>query len=154
MCHSVTKLASGITKWSINHDKLLYRLVCYMQTTLEFGVLCSVRGSWSDMSLHLYTDADLGGDVCSMKSYSGVYLAVECPNGTHFPISWSSRLQQCMSKSTTESEIVALSDGLFGDAIPVQTVLNMIFDVNIPVILHEDNQSCIHIVNAGYTVQN
>ena len=153
LCHSVTKLASGITKWSINHDKMLYRLVCYMQGTLDFGVMCSVRGSWSDISLHLYTDADLGGDVCSMKSHSGIYLAVECPNGTHFPISWSSRRQQCVSKSTTESEIVALSDGLFGDAIPVQTVLNMIFDASIPVVLHEDNQSCIHIINAGYSAK-
>ena len=153
LCHSVTKLASGITKWSINHDKMLYRLVCYMQGTLDFGGMCSVRGSWSDISLHLYTDADLGGDVCSMKSHSGIYLAVECPNGTHFPISWSSRRQQCVSKSTTESEIVALSYGLFGDAIPVQTVPNMIFDASIPVILHEDNQSCIHIINAGYSAK-
>lgn len=38
LSHGVTKLASGITRWSINHGKMLHRLVAYMQGTSEYGV--------------------------------------------------------------------------------------------------------------------
>ena len=111
LSHGVTKLASEITRWSINHDKMLFRFVSYMNSTLDFGVLASARGTPEIISFHLYTDADLGGDICTMKSHSGAYLAVECPNGTHFPI-WSSRRQLCAPKSTTASELVAMNEGL------------------------------------------
>ena len=153
IAHGVTRLASGITRWSVNHDKMLYRLVSYMNSTVEYGVWCSVRGDSRNMSLHLFTDADLGGDICTMKSHSGIYLVIQSPDGTHFPISWSSRRQQCVAKSTTESEIVALSEGLFNEAIPVQSVLNMVLGFEIPVTLHEDNTACIHIINAGYSAK-
>ena len=151
LSHAVTKLASGITRWSINHDKLLYRLICYMSSTSDYGITASVFGG--DLTLHLYTDADLGGDVCTMKSHSGIYLCAMCDKGTHFPISWTSRRQQCVSRSTTESEIVALSDGLFSDAIPVQTVLQLVLGHDVPLVLHEDNQACIHILNSGYSAR-
>ena len=153
LSHGVTKLASGISRWSVNHDKMLHRLVSYMNATADYGVHCFVNGNPSDISLHLYTDADLGGDVCTMKSHTGIFLCIECPNGTLFPISWSSRRQQCVSKSTTESELVALNDGLYGDALPVQTVLQLIFERDIPLVLHEDNQVCIQILNAGYSAR-
>ena len=153
LSHGVTKLASGISRWSVNHDKMLHRLVSYMNATADYGVHCFVNGNPSDISLHLYTDADSGGDVCTMKSHTGIFLCIECPNGTLFPISWSSRRQQCVSKSTTESELVALNDGLYGDALPVQTVLQLIFERDIPLVLHEDNQACIQILNAGYSAR-
>ena len=148
LSHAVTKLASGITRWSTNHDKMLYRLVCYMSATTDFGVLASMKGTPDTISLHLFTDADLGGDVCTMKSHSGIYLCVECPDGSHFPISWTSRRQQRVSKSTAESELVAMKDGLYTDALPVQTVLELILGRKIPLILHEDNRACIHILGS------
>lgn len=153
LSHGVTKLASGITRWSINHDKMLHRLVAYMNGTIEYGVHCFVHRNPSTLELHLFTDADLGGDVTTMKSHTGIYLCVMSPNGTMFPISWTSRRQQCVSKSTTESEIVALHDGLYSDAIPVQTVLQLVFRRDIPLIIHEDNQACIQILNAGYSAR-
>ncbi|CAL1128425.1 unnamed protein product [Cladocopium goreaui] len=146
-------VCAGISRWSVNHDKMLHRLVSYMNATADYGVHCFVNGNPSDISFHLYTDADLGGDVCTMKSHTGIFLCIECPNGTLFPISWSSRRQQCVSKSTTESELVALNDGLYGDALPVQTVLQLIFERDIPLVLHEDNQACIQILNAGYSAR-
>ena len=86
LSHGVTKLASGITRWSLNHDKMLHRLVSYMHATEEYGMHCVVKGDPSTISLHLFTDADLGGDVCTMKSHTGIYLCIICPNGTMFPI--------------------------------------------------------------------
>ena len=151
LSHAVTRLASGITRWSVNHDKLLYRLACYMNTTSQYGVHCSVKGNSSNVSLHLYVDADLGGDPCTMKSHSGMFLMIACPKGSYFPISWSPRRQQCVSKSTTESELVAMNEGLYQDALPVQTVLEMVVGHHIPLVLHKDNQACIHILNSGFS---
>ena len=86
-----------------------------------------------------------------MKSHSGIYLCVECPDGSHFPISWTSRRQQCVSKSTAEPELVAMNDGLYTDALPVQTVLELVLGRKIPLILHEDNQACIQILKSRYS---
>ena len=38
LAHAVTRLASGITRWSVNHDKMLYRLACHTHTTAQYGV--------------------------------------------------------------------------------------------------------------------
>ena len=47
---------------------------------------------------------------------------------------------------------MALHDGLFANAIPVlQTVLQLGCWHDIRLILHEDNQACIHILKAGYS---
>lgn len=91
--------------------------------------------------------------MTTMKSHTGIYLCVMSSDGTMFPVSWTSRRQQCVSKSTTESEIVALHDGLYSDAIPVQTVLQMVFKRSIPLIIHEDNMACIQILRAGYSAR-
>ena len=108
LSHAVTKLASGITRWTVNHDKLLHRMMCYMQSAVEFGFHGSVKGGPEDISLHLYTDADLGGDVLTMKSHTGIYLCVECPHGTHFPLSWASRRQQCVSEYQNQQRSLSL----------------------------------------------
>jgi hypothetical protein len=44
-----------------------------------------------------------------------------------------------------------MNEGLYTDALPDQTVLELILGRNIPLILHEDNQACIHILKSGYS---
>ena len=50
-------------------------------------------------------DADLGGDVDSSKSTSGYIYTI---GGT--TVSWMSRLQKCVSLSSTEPEYVAIAE--------------------------------------------
>ena len=90
-----------------------------------------VLGVLSEFRLkRLNTGADFGGNVCTMKSHSGIFLCIRCPY-------------------TTESELVALNDGSYGDALRIQTVLEMILGRSIPLVLHEDNQACVHILRSG-----
>ena len=53
--------------------------------------------------LHVYTDADMTGDIDSRKSQSGYLLTFA--GGT---VSWQSRLQQCVALSTTKAEYIAV----------------------------------------------
>ena len=50
-------------------------------------------------------DADLGGDVDSSKSTSGYIYTI---GGT--TLSWMSRLQKCVSLSSTEAKYVAIAE--------------------------------------------
>lgn len=35
----------------------------------------------------------------------------------------------------------------------MHTVLQLVFGRDIPLVIHEDNQACIHILNAGYSAR-
>ena len=75
------------------------------------------------------------------------------PNGTRFPISWSSRRQQAISRSTTEAELVALSDGLFCETLAVQDLLMKIWGSVIKVRINEDDEIVIKVLRAGHSVK-
>ncbi|KAI5438288.1 hypothetical protein KIW84_024143 [Lathyrus oleraceus] len=49
-----------------------------------------------------YTDADMAGDIDSMKSTSGFLITYS--GGA---VSWQSKLQKCVALSTTEAEFIA-----------------------------------------------
>ena len=50
-------------------------------------------------------DADLGGDVASSKSTFGYIYTIG-----GIVVSWMSRLQKCVSLSSTEAEYVAIAE--------------------------------------------
>ena len=57
------------------------------------------------VTLQGFVDADLGGDVDSSKSTSGYIYTI---GGT--TVSWMSKLQKCVSLSSTEAEYVAIAE--------------------------------------------
>ena len=64
---------------------------------LTFGI--------TNVALEGYTDADMAGDLDSRKSTSGYLFTF-----SEGAISWQSRLQKCVSLSTTEAEYVAATE--------------------------------------------
>ena len=70
-----------------------------------------------DLRLMLYVDADFGGDALNVRSTSGGYLVLAGPK-TFFLLMWLAKRQTSTSRSTTESEVVALAESLFHEAIP------------------------------------
>ena len=70
-----------------------------------------------EYDLETYVDADYAHKAEDRRSVSGV---VVCCGGTL--VSWSSRIQKCVTLSTTEAEYVAMADGV-KEALYVRGVL-------------------------------
>uniref|UniRef100_A0A3Q7IX76 Reverse transcriptase Ty1/copia-type domain-containing protein n=1 Tax=Solanum lycopersicum TaxID=4081 RepID=A0A3Q7IX76_SOLLC len=77
------------------HWEAVKWLLRYLRGTSSTS-LCFGKGN---VTLQGFVDADLGGDVDSSKSTSGYIYTI---GGT--VVSWMSRLQKCVSLSSTEAE--------------------------------------------------
>lgn len=97
----------------------------------------------------MYADADWAGDHRERKSKSGHLIMF----GGGF-IQWSFRKQSCVALSSTKAELVALAEGC-QELIWTKRLLE---DVGVsssdPVVVYEDNQSCIKLVKSSYGAQN
>jgi hypothetical protein len=84
-----------------DHVKGVKRILRYIKGTWDAGVRYTRGGG----GLTAFADSDYAGDEKERRSTSGyiVYMA----GG---PVSWASRLQGCVSLSTTEAEYVALCE--------------------------------------------
>ena len=99
-------LATKITKWTPLCDKMLHRLVSYIQSTLHLRMIGYVGDDLCDVGIGLYGDADFAGDHTDSRSTSGTFTIVHGPC-TYFPLSGRTTKQTCVSNSTPEAEIVA-----------------------------------------------
>ena len=103
---AVTLLAKHITVftvWSANDDKRVARLIGYLHKSHQYSPVMCIRDPPELLNLSLYRDADFGGDIMSMRSTSGFVLAVSGPS-SFAPVSWGTKRQSVVSRSTTESE--------------------------------------------------
>ena len=147
----ITALARHIQKWSINCDKQLYRLMCYMHSTPDLKLCGSVNDKLDEVSLQLFVDADFAGSRDDAKSTSGGFLELTGPN-TFFPLVWSSKKQSATSKSTAETELVSLNYHLYDEGIPMLDLWQVITgNKNFQLFVEEDNEATIKIVRQGYS---
>ena len=86
-----------------------------------------------------YTDADYAGDLDNRRSTSGYVFAY-----TGGAISWRSRLQDCITLSTTEAEYVAATEACKEAIWLARLVGDLGMNVEMPV-LHCDSQSAIQL---------
>lgn len=56
------ELAQRIPTWDEDRDKGIYRLMCYIHSTLHWRQMGRVGPKLSNMSFHLYTDAEFASD--------------------------------------------------------------------------------------------
>lgn len=91
--------------------------------------------------LTAFSDSDWAEDRETRKSISGIICKVFGAS-----VSWSSRKQDIVSTSTTESEFYALAEAVK----EVQWLRNILIDLQIdvpqPIIIHSDNQSTIKLI--------
>lgn len=116
----------------------LKRVLRYLQGTKEFSL--EYKRSETADPLVGFADADWGSDIDDRRSTSGFVFKVFGNT-----VSWTSRKQATVSLSSTEAEYVSLSQA----ACESIWLMNLLSDFGIaldaPAVIHEDNQSCIHI---------
>ena len=97
------------------------------------------------IKLITYVDANWGNDAETRRSRTG--FIIKLANGS---VEYSSKLQQCVTLSSAESEYVALSSAIAATLGIKNTLQEVGFNVATPVV-YEDNQSCIAIANNAHS---
>ena len=113
-------LARKVSKWTKACDRRLDRLMGYLQSTLDHGLEGFVGDAPQDCQVLAYCDASFADELATSKSTSGFFIAIVGPN-TYMPINSFAKKQTAVSHSTTESEMVALEEGLRSEALQVLT---------------------------------
>ncbi|XP_019195215.1 PREDICTED: uncharacterized protein LOC109188989 [Ipomoea nil] len=102
LAYAVNRLCQFMHSVTTEHWGLVKRVLRYIKGTLDYGLWLSPSSS---TSIHAYSDSDWAGFPIDRKSTSGfaVYL------GTNL-ISWLSKKQRTVARSSTEAEYKALAD--------------------------------------------
>jgi hypothetical protein len=99
---AVAFLTTRVQKCDADDLKKLTRLLRYLRATRERGVVLEIGDV---IRITVYIDAAYGVHMDSGKSHSGAAVMVG-----YGPVSVSSTKQHIVTKSSTEAELVALSD--------------------------------------------
>ncbi|CAL8995682.1 unnamed protein product [Prunus brigantina] len=84
----------------VSHFTAVKRILRYLKGTMSFGL----RYTRGNLNLTAFSDADWAGDPNDRRSTTGLVVFL----GSN-PVSWSSKKQQTVSRSSTEAEYRALS---------------------------------------------
>ncbi|KAL8145624.1 hypothetical protein AgCh_003680 [Apium graveolens] len=119
------------------HFEALHHTLRYVAHTVSQGILLKASSS---LSLQAFSDSDWASCPDSRKSITGYLLLLG-----QSPITWKSKKQSTISKSSSEAEYRALACA----AAEVTWLVRLLGDFGItdltPVTLHCDNQSASHI---------
>lgn len=100
--YTISSLAQYLSTPTILHMQALKQILRYLKGTLPYGI--RYTRSPQGVVLHGYSDADWAGCQDTRRSTSGYCFLLA--NGV---ISWSSKKQQFVALSSTESEYMALA---------------------------------------------
>ena len=126
-----------------DHDDLakLKRLLGYVQATRERGDHIKIGGA---VRVRCFIDASYGVHTVSGKSHSGCAVII----GERGPVYAKSGKQKIVTKSSTEAELVALSDCV-GQGILLRNFLVKQGYKMGPVVVYQDNMSTLALVRRG-----
>jgi histone deacetylase 1/2 len=102
LAFSVNKLSQYMSSPTLEHWKAIKRIFRYLQGTINH---CLHIKPSTDLDIHGFSDADWATNVDDRKSTAG-----QCVFLGETLVSWSSRKQKVVSRSSTESEYRALAD--------------------------------------------
>ncbi len=148
LLHAIGRLACLITRWDSHCDRMLHRLMCYVNSTLHVRKVAWVGEGAATIGVHLYADADFAGCKRTGRSTSGAFLCMG-GNDTFFPLQAVSRKQSAVSHSTPEAEIVAADTALRMIGVPSLPLWDTILEREALCVFHEDNAAMIQVCRTG-----
>ena len=135
----VSHLSSRVASPTLSDQKKLQRLFDYLSTTK--GAILRLK-SGGKVELKTYIDASFGVHADG-TSRTGVILQM----GGAGIAGWTAR-QKLVTKSSTEAEVVALSDGLTHVLWAREFLTAQGHDVT-PMVVYQDNQSVLSLMKTG-----
>ncbi|KAK1408451.1 hypothetical protein QVD17_40235 [Tagetes erecta] len=133
---TVNKLSQFMHSPTNIHWSALKRLLRYLHGTMHHGLLIRRH---SPLNLHAFTDADWAGDKLTYRSTTGyiVYLGSN-------PISWGSKRQPTLARSSTEAEFRAVAS----TTTEVQWIISLLqelgYQSTVTPAIYCDNLSATH----------
>ena len=122
------------------------QILKYLVSTADYCL--KIDGSLSN-DLEVYTDADFAGDISDRKSQSG-YMIFLYGN----LIAWKSKKQSVVAHSSTDAEYIALHYAIENCTSIYNLLLSINEKVELPIVVYEDNTSCIHSVFNGTSLKH
>ena len=138
---AVSFLSTRVLLCDVDDLAKLNRVLGYLIRTRHRGIVLRI-GEY--MTVEAYIDAAYGVHTASGRSHSGCAIVL----GGGGPVFVRSSKQKIVVKSSTEAELVAMSDNT-SQAIWVRNfVIAQGYDVG-PVVIHQDNMSCMALMKRG-----
>jgi hypothetical protein len=135
---AVSVLSKFMSNPGVEHWKGVKRVLRYVRGTLDYGLMYSADDT--STTLTGYTDADWAGDLSTRRSTTGYVFQIQGST-----VSWCSKRQGCVARSTTEAEYIALSTAS-QEAVWLRRLLeNVLKKQDNPTVLYEDNQGTIEL---------
>ena len=135
----ITFLCSRVTLATEEDKKKLRRVLSYLHNTRKLGIVLGCKGE--EVSLSVYADASYAvhGDY---KSHGGVFIS-----HNRGPVLVKCSKQKIVTKSSTEAELVTLSDAVSLAAYNIEFLKGQGYSVN--AVLQQDNTSTISLAENG-----
>ena len=132
----ISMLAGQVSKWNRNCDKQLFRLVSYLNSTLNLCMHIRVRDPPEACTLDLYAGADLGGCPYTARSTCGLFLVVQGPGQSH----------------GNHVNNHSLAEGMFTELLPALLLLQRLLGDRAPKAV-ADNSAVVQAVMKGYSIK-
>ena len=140
---AVNYLTTRVKEPTTDDLNKLMKVIYYMNDTPEMGI--TLGGDENNkISLVAFSDASYGVHIDG-KSHTGIYITLGLG-----PIIWKSIKQKCVTKSSCEAELIALSD-IVSLSIWIRDMLREIDELayDVPVHIMEDNKAAIDLIQNG-----
>ncbi|KAM1422622.1 hypothetical protein ACFX2I_004733 [Malus domestica] len=135
LAYSVNMVCQFMTAPTDAHFHLVKRILRYIQGTISYG-LCYTKSD--NFHINAYSDSDWAADITTRRSLSGFVVYI----GSN-PVSWQSKKQSIVSRSSTEAEYKALAH-CTADVSWIRSVFKDIHQfLPRPPALHCDNLSAL-----------
>jgi hypothetical protein len=139
IAYSVSVVSQYMSSPTVDHWKAVEQILCYLKGAPGRGIVYSDHGH---NKIECYSDSDWAGSKEDRRSTSGYCVFF----GGNL-ISWQSKKQQVVSRSSAESEYRAMAKAVC-EIVWVHEFLNEVgLNVPIPAKLWCDNQAALHIAS-------
>ncbi|XP_057526239.1 uncharacterized mitochondrial protein AtMg00810-like [Amaranthus tricolor] len=137
LAFTVQHLSQFLQEPRAPHVAALHHALRYIAATEGQGILLNSSGQ---LTLQAFSDSDWAACPNTRRSVTGYVLMLGSS-----PITWKSKKQSTVSKSSSEAEYRAMSSAASEVTWMVRLLQELQVPITKPVILHCDNMSAIHI---------